>query len=116
MKIFLHSDYLSIQLDILEKIGAAKGTFHIPYENIISAFSEEPHSLKGFKIAGTNIPKILEIVTYLAGTQKQFWYIKTQKNNFLVLVLKANFYSKIILEVKDSSTLAEKISKKLEKL
>ncbi|WP_420545351.1 hypothetical protein [Nitrosopumilus sp.] len=56
MKVFLNSRYLSIQLDILEKIGAAKGTFHILYEDIISAFSEEPHSLKGFKIAGTNIP------------------------------------------------------------
>ena len=116
MKIFLHLDYLSIQLDILEKIGSAKGTFHIPYENIISAFSEEPYSLKGFKIAGTNIPKLLEMGTYLAGTQKQFWYIKTRKSNFLVLVLKANFYSRIILEIKDSHILAEKISKKLEKL
>ena len=116
MKVFLNSRYLSIQLDILEKIGAAKGTFHIPYKNIISVLSEEPHSLKGFKIAGTNIPKVLEIGTYLVGTQKQFWYIKTQKNNFLVLVLKANFYSKIILEVKDSHILAEKINEKLEKL
>ena len=79
MKISLNSKYLSIQLDILEKIGAAKGTFHIPYENIISAFPEEPYSLKGFKIAGTNIPKMLEIGTYLAGTQKQFWYIKNEK-------------------------------------
>ena len=103
-------------LDILEKIGAAKGTFHIPYNNIISAFSEEPHDLKGFKIAGTNIPKVLEIGTYLSGTQKQFWYIKTRKDNFLVLVLKANFYSKIILEVKDCHIIAEKISKNLGKI
>ena len=116
MKIFLNSKYLSIQLDILEKIGAAKGTFHIPYENIISVFSEEPRSLKGFKIAGTNISRMLEIGTYLEGMQKQFWYIKNRKNNFLILVLKANFYSKIILEIKDSHTLAEKINEKLEKL
>ena len=115
MKIVLHPNYLSIQLDILEKIGAAKGTFHIPYENIVSTFSEDPHSLKGFKIAGTNIPKILEIGTYLAGTQKQFWYVKSRKDKFLVLVLKANLYSKIILEVKDSHILAEKINEKLEK-
>ena len=115
MKIVLNSKYLSIQLDILEKIGAAKGTFHIPYENIISAFSEEPHSLKGFKIAGTNIPKLLEIGTYLSGTQKQFWYVKKRKHDFLVLVLKSNFYSKITLEIKDSHTLAGKINEKLAK-
>ena len=48
MKVFLNSRYLSIQLDILEKIGAAKGTFHIPYKNIISVLSEEPHSLSSY--------------------------------------------------------------------
>ncbi|QMU55170.1 MAG: hypothetical protein GKS07_09935 [Nitrosopumilus sp.] len=72
MKIHLYDDHLRINLRLLEKIGAAKGSFYIPYRNIISAFSEPARSLPGFKVAGTNLPKILEIGTYLAGTQKQF--------------------------------------------
>ena len=82
MKIHLYDDHLRINLSILEKIGAAKGSFHIPYSNIVSAFSEPPHNLSGLKVAGTNLPKVLEIGTYLAGTQKQFWYVKKRRHSF----------------------------------
>jgi hypothetical protein len=68
MKILLYDDHLRINLNILEKIGAAKGSFYISYDNIVSAFSEPHHNLSGFKIAGTNLPTVLEIGTYLAGT------------------------------------------------
>jgi len=104
---------LTIHLGILEKIGAAKGSLCIPYENIVSVFSESPHKLLGLKLLGTNMPGLLELGTYISGTQKQFWYTKKRKNNFLVLVLKSNFYSKIILETKDSVKLSEKINEKL---
>ena len=40
MKIILFDDHLRINLNILEKIGAAKGSFNIPYDNIVSAISE----------------------------------------------------------------------------
>lgn len=69
MKIVLFDDHLRINLNVLEKIGAAKGSFYIPYENIVSAFSEPPHSQLGLKIAGTNLPRILELGTYLAKRQ-----------------------------------------------
>ena len=110
MKIILFDDHLRINLNSLEKIGAAKGSFYITYDNIVSAISESPHNLHGIKIAGTNLPKILEIGTYLSGTQKQFWYVKKRKHNFLILVLKSNFYSKIILELEDSDDVSKKIS------
>ena len=35
------------------------------------------------------------------------------KNNFLILALKANFYSKIILEIKDVIFLQKKLAKNL---
>ena len=113
MKIFLYDDHLRINLSILEKIGAAKSSFYIPYDQIISAFSEHPHTLSGLKVAGTNLPKILELGTYLAGTQKQFWYVKKRKHDYLVLVLKSNFYSKVILETKKSKELADAITKNI---
>lgn len=100
---------------MLEKIGAAKGSFYIRYENIVSAFSEPPHSQLGLKIAGTNFPRILELGTYLAERQKQFWYTRKRKHDFLVLVLKSNFYSKIILELQDSKEIADKLNELLEK-
>lgn len=53
MKIVLFDDHLRINLNVLEKIGAAKGSFYIPYDNIASVFSEPPHSQIGLKIAGT---------------------------------------------------------------
>ena len=59
--------------------GAIKGSFNISYDNIVSAFSEPSHNLFGFQIAGTHIPNVLEIGTYAAGTQKQFWHIKKRK-------------------------------------
>lgn len=110
MKIRLFDDHLRINLSILEKIGAAKGSFYIPYDNIVSAISEPPHSLPGMKIAETNLPKLLEIGTYLSGTQKQFWYVKKRKHSFLILVLKSNFYSKIILELENSDDISKKIN------
>ena len=113
MKIILFDDHLRINLSVLEKIGAAKTSFYIPYENIVSAYSEDPHEIAGFKIAGTNFPKLLELGTFLSGTQKQFCYIKRRKNKFLILVLKSNFYSKIILELQDSENIAKLINEKL---
>ena len=115
MKIILFDDHLQINLNILEKLGAAKGSFYIPYDNIASVFSEPPHSQMGLKIAGTNLPRILELGTYFAERQKQFWYTKKRKQDFLVLVLKSNFYSKIVLELKDSNEIAEKLNRLLEK-
>ncbi len=111
MKILLFEDHLRINLSILEKIGAAKGSFYIPYDQMISAISEDPHNLPGMKIAGTNLPKLLELGTYLAGTQKQFGYIKKIKHSFLILVLKSNFYSKVIIETEKSQNLAKEITK-----
>ena len=111
MKVFLYDDHLRINLSILEKIGAAKSSFYISYDQIVSTISEEPHNLPGMKIAGTNLPKLLELGTYLSGTEKQFWYIKKRKHDFLILVLKSNFYSKIILELEDSDGVSKKINK-----
>jgi hypothetical protein len=113
LKIILFDDHIRINLNVLEVLGAAKTSFFIPYESIVSAFSESPHGVAGFKLAGTNFPKLIELGTFLSGTQRQFCYIKRRKNNFLVLVLKANFYSKIILELQDSKELAKKINEKL---
>ena len=110
MKVVLYDDHLRINLSILEKIGAAKGSFYIPYDQVVSAISEEPHNLPGMKIAGTNLPKLLELGTYLSGTEKQFWYVKKRKHNFLILVLKSNFYSKIILEMENSDNVSKKIN------
>ena len=115
MKIILFDDHLRINLNVLEKIGAAKGSFYIPYADVASAFSEPPHPQMGLKIAGTNLPSILELGTYFAERQKQFWYIKKRKRDFLVLVLKSNFYSKMVLELKNSKEIAEKLNELLEK-
>ena len=113
MRIILFDDHLRINLGVLEKIGAAKTSFYIPYENIVSAFSESPHEIAGFKIAGTNFPKLLELGTFLHRLEKRFCYIKRRKNDFLILVLKSNFYSKIILELQDSSNIADEINKRM---
>lgn len=115
MKILLYDDHLRINLNVLEKMGAAKGSFCIPYGNIVSAFSEHPHQIKGFKLAGTNFPKLIELGTFLSGTQKQFCYIKRRKHDYLVLVLKSNFYSRIIIETEKSQDLAKAIIEKIEK-
>ena len=113
MKITLHDDHLRINLNVLEMIGGAKGSFLIPYDSIVSAFSEVPHGFMGFRLAGTNFPKLIELGTFLLDKQKQFCYIKRRKNDFLVLVLKSNFYSKIILETQYSKEIAAKINEKL---
>ena len=110
LKVILYDDHLRINLNLAEKIGAAKGSFYIPYDQVVSAFSREPYNLPGMKIAGTNLPKFLEIGTYLSGSEKQFWYVKSRKHPFLIVVLKSNFYSKIILELKNSDAISKKIN------
>lgn len=67
------------------------------------------------KIIGTNIPGMVELGTYLAGTQREFWYTKKGKNNYLILVLKSNFYSRIIIEIENSNELSQQINDKLGK-
>ena len=100
---------MKIDLGIKEKIGAARGSLKISIKNIVSAFSEAPSRPSGMKIIGTNIPGMIELGTYLAGNQKEFWYTKKGKANYLVLVLKSNFYSRVIVETEDSVKLAQKI-------
>ena len=113
MKISLYGDHLRINLNFLEKIGAAKGSFYIPYNDIVSAFSESSHNMSGFKVSGTNLPKIIDLGTYLIGTQKEFWYIKKQRHDYLVLVLKSNFYSKLVIESEKSQEFAKGIPKRI---
>ena len=116
MKIILGDVNLQINLNALEKVGAAKGSIVVSYSDVVSAFSEKPTSPDGMKLVGTNLPGMIELGTYLAGTQKEFWYTKKGKNNFLVLVLKSNFYSRVIIETEESDDLAQKITEKLEKI
>lgn len=113
MKLTLHENHLRINLNVLEMIGSAKGSFFILYGNIVSAFSEAPHGFMGFRLAGTNFPRLIELGTFLSDNQKKFCYIKQRKNSFLVLVLKSNFYSKIILEINNSEETAKRINEKL---
>ena len=47
------------------------------------------------------------------GTQKQFWYVKRRKNDYLILVLKSHFYSRIVLEIENSKELIQQINDKL---
>ena len=65
-------------------------------------------------LVGANLPGMIDLGTYLAGTQKEFWYTKRGTNDYLVLVLKSNFYSRIIVETEDSDVLAQKITYNLE--
>ncbi|MGH1567293.1 MAG: hypothetical protein ACRBB5_07760 [Nitrosopumilus sp.] len=46
---------MTIHLNIIEKVDAAKGSLRISYENIVSTLSESPHNLLGFKLVGTDI-------------------------------------------------------------
>ena len=101
MKISIKQDHVKIDLGIKEKIGAARGSLKIPFDNIISVFSDTPSHPTGMKIIGTNIPGMIELGTYLAGTQKEFWYTKKGKNDYLILVLKSNFYLRIIIETEN---------------
>ena len=115
MKVSIKKDHIKIELGIKEKIGAARGSLEIPFEDIVSAFSDTPSHPSGMKIIGTNIPGMIELGTYLAGTQREFWYTKKGKNNYLILVLKSNFYSRIIIEIENSNELSQQINDKLGK-
>ena len=116
MKIVLDDENLQIKLNTLEKMGAAKGSIVVSYYDIVSAFSEKPSSPTGMKLVGTNLPGMIELGTYLTRTGKEFWYTRKGKNDFLIIVLKSNFYSRLIIETKDCVELAQKIIEKLEKI
>ena len=116
MKIVLEDENLQIKLNTLEKMGAAKGSIVVSYHDIVSVFSEKPSSSTGMKLAGTNLPGMIDLGTYLAGTRKEFWYTRKGKNEFLILVLKSNFYSRLIIETEDCVKLAQLITERLEKI
>ena len=97
-------------------MGAAKGSIVVSYSDIVSAFSEKPSSPSGMKLVGTNLPGMIELGTYLAGSGKEFWYTRKGKNDFLIIVLKSNFYSRLIIETEDCAELAQRIAEKLEQI
>ena len=118
MKKFSICNYLSIHLfGILEKISALPNTLFTSRMRIWHKHFQRSFILYRDSTlqAQTSPPKMLEIGAHLSDTQKQSQYTKTRKNNYQALVLKPNFYSKIILEVRDSQILVEKICNKLEK-
>ena len=116
MKIVLGDENLHINLNTLEKMGAAKGSIAVSYSDLVSAFIEKPHSPKGMKLVGTNLPGMIELGTYVSKTGKEFWYTRKGNNDFLIIVLKSGFYSRLIIETEDSAGLAQKITERIERI
>ena len=97
-------------------MGAAKGSIVVSYSDIVSTFTEKPSSPSGMKLVGTNLPGMIELGTYMSGNGKEFWYTRKGKHDFLIVVLKSNFYSRLIIETQDCIDLAQKITERLEKI
>ncbi|CAB4344067.1 MAG: hypothetical protein F2839_06735 [Actinobacteria bacterium] len=93
------------------RLWALKSQLSFPIENVLSATHDLgalPRRL-GFRVLGTWIPKIITAGTFYWNKEWSVWNIRSGKN-CVVIRLRNEKYSYLVLEVDDPSEIAARIT------
>ena len=104
-------DCLKIELSGLSIFWALKKSLQIPLKNVIGA-THDPHAVtlpKGLRSPGLHAPKIMTAGTYLKDGERHFWYVSSGINA-VVIRLKSEKYSQLVLEVPNPQELVSEIN------
>lgn len=112
----LTDDSLEVRLSGGAGVLALKSQLSVPLEHVTDARvqaagdarSERPH----LRAPGAHVPGLITAGSYGSGDARQFWYAKRagEGDELLVVDLKDESYSRIVLEVADPAADAKRIS------
>jgi hypothetical protein len=104
-------DSVEIELSGLSILWALKKSLQIPLKNVIGA-THDPHAItlpKGFRSPGLHAPRVKTAGTYFKDGERHFWYVSSG-SNAVVIRLKNEKYSQLVLEVSNPQELVSEIN------
>jgi hypothetical protein len=102
---------LIIKIQGFHKVLCFKRVLKIPMKQIaaVKHFTEDDKGMfKGLRALGINIPGIITAGTFYQEGKKTFWDVRNPSQS-IILELKDNSFSKIIVEVSDRNAIIAKI-------
>lgn len=104
VKITKHDNETIFEIEGLHKIWSLKSQLTIPNEHIISAKQDlnEIESFKGFRAYGTELPSVIRAGTFYQYSDRSAIFMDiVDKNKTIIVELKDEKYSKLIIEVEN---------------
>ncbi|MCX8512699.1 MAG: hypothetical protein ORN83_13165 [Chthoniobacteraceae bacterium] len=98
--ISISEDKLVIEIKGWHKLWAFKSRLEVPLQNIIDSRPATSERVRGFRFPGTCIPSVITAGSYYGKEGWVFWDVCDLKRA-IVLNLRANRYSKLVLEVQN---------------
>ncbi len=115
IKTKISGDSLRIEFTGLSVLWTLKRAIQFPLKNILGA-TFDPNSIalpKGFRSPGLHVPKILTAGSYSKDGERQFWFVSSGRNA-VVLRLKNEKYSQVVIEVPNPQDLVSKINSSID--
>jgi hypothetical protein len=102
LEIKKEADKFVFEVKGLHKLWALKSQITIPKENILKTYPNKEvfNWLDGLKMPGTHIPGVITAGTYIVKDDTIFYDV-TDYSNCIVIELKDEHYSKLIIEVEN---------------
>lgn len=114
MNLVIIDNTLQIHLNFLEQLNA--NTFQkmieVPLAHIRRVTTEKPQYGIVVKTLGSYIPGIFKTGKYFSESGEEFWYA-TRSKDYLVLDLKDDPFTRIVLTIEDNENWQAKISQSL---
>ncbi|MCH8022130.1 MAG: hypothetical protein IH932_00070 [Thaumarchaeota archaeon] len=110
VKVEFEKDNVVFRFIGLQKFLAMKHTLSIPRRSIVHVSTEKVTLLWYARRFGTHIPKIFMAGTFWIKDGKSFWYVKN-RSKCITLNLKNHEYSKVVVEVDDKESTADRLTR-----
>jgi hypothetical protein len=107
---------LRVELEGMHKVWALKNTISVPVSHIVSASAgpiAEADSPTGIRAPGTHIPGVFAAGTWHHKGEKVFWDVR-DPSNVVVIELRDESYSRLILEVDDPRATVDLITAQMD--
>jgi hypothetical protein len=91
---------LIIEIKGWHKLWAFKGRLEVPLQNIMDSRRATSERVRGFRFPGTCIPSVITAGSYYGKEGWVFWDVCNLKQA-IALNLRANRYSKLVVEVRN---------------
>ena len=108
-------DTLMLEVQEWHKLLAFKSRLEVPIANINAVYADPSTKLgwwKGFRLPGTHIPGFIGAGTFYHNGKRIFWDVSNPRNT-IVIDLKDEQYSQLIVEVQNPAETVEEIQAKM---
>ena len=107
----VNGDHLEIRLTGLSVLWTLKKILSFPLKNVVGA-TYDPSAVslpKGIRSPGLHIPRLKTAGSYFLNGERHFWHVSSG-NNTVVIRLRDEKYSQLVIEVADPEKLVSKIN------